>query len=938
MTACLGLALLAAVAADGDALLLTRHSPDGGAYTVTPLFTSGPTAGSTISFSESHLTDGNLCSDWKREPPSYPYWQNISRGEVLADLARPCRVRKVRVCVPNTRPHGTSRIEVFARGDPLEFPENLKLADVTARSGWNESPDLKRIADMLRLRFTLASAKHYITVSEIEVWGTQAATAESPASSREPNRHSFHHGHGQWHAFDFGPTSSPTFADFTAVSKDAAYTSEQGYGWRPYTSGAPVSSSNFGPQSDRVPGLAERDRAANKTTACDSLYRDFCMTSAYYHTQVKQTFLLDLPNGPYRVATFHGDQAFGRPGTEPWWIEAEGRRVVENLEMPRALATHAIFDAYVADGQLTLDLDADAPDPAAKGFIINGLAVFPADTDAERAFADDLISKIQAAVKRERQEAFEALFKPNPYVEEAQMPALSSEDKARGLVPFVPHWMATVYPNSVPRTADLTRPLACFACPGEYEPMTVAVRSPIALGRVTCEASDLTGPGTIPASAVEVRTVKCWPQRLGSSWSTEWRTMPELLEATQSVNVPAETTQCFWLTVQVPEHAAPGLYRGTVALRAEKADEATIPMTVEVLPFSLQPNERPVGMYWRDGAVAGTPLRDAQVRDMIAHGMTTLTMGGLFPEVHNEGGALRLDTGPLLEFLRELNALTILGPIPYQTARLMPLIKREFPGRPDADYDALYIEATRQLEAVSARADTPKLLYYPVDEIGDDAARGRRANHECALVARVAGATSYVTVNNYESGERWGDTFDIWCGNVEYTPEQEENLLARGKRYMRYGSAYLNDARKARNSCGFGFYRRPAEAMFYWHYQAINGDPFNDLDGDARDWCAVYPGDDGDLIPTIDWEALREGVDDLKYIATLKHYAALAAQSPEGQATARKALATLEDVLGHDDSVNQYSFRDDLTNDDFHALRRTLADAIIELLAVVPAR
>jgi hypothetical protein len=156
---------------------------------------------------------------------------------------------------------------------------------------------------------------------------------------------------------------------------------------------------------------------------------------------------------------------------------------------------------------------------------------------------------------------------------------------------------------------------------------------------------------------------------------------------------------------------------------------------------------------------------------------------------------------------------------------------------------------------------------------------------------------------------------------------------------MRYGSAYLNDPRKARDSCGFGFYRRPAEAMFYWHYQCYKGDPFNDFDGGCRDHCAAYPGPNGELIPTTDWEGLREGVDDMRYLATLKHYAALAAKTRAGKAVAARALKTLNEVLAPDDpELSQYTFGSALTDDEFHALRRKLVDAILELRQVVASQ
>ena len=179
---------------------------------------------------------------------------------------------------------------------------------------------------------------------------------------------------------------------------------------------------------------------------------------------------------------------------------------------------------------------------------------------------------------------------------------------------------------------------------------------------------------------------------------------------------------------------------------------------------------------------------------------------------------------------------------------------------------------------------------------------------------------------------RWmNDTFDIWCGNVPYSVEQEQALLERGKRYMRYGPAYLNNCRQARNSSGFGFYRRPAEAMFYWHYQAINGDPFYDFDGTARDWCAAYPGPDGP-VPTMDWESIREGIDDMRYIATLK---ALAARAQAGnaaqQAAAQASLAELDAVLTLDETVSPTRYVEELSNEEYDALRGRLVTQILAL-------
>ena len=938
--------LIASACAADQSFLLTDNQPSQdaklrdaqrletkGVYQPTPAFSGGETNKTRVAFAGGALTDGNSTYNSGRKPSPYVYWHNITQPELLVDFGKVFQIERVAVHLLNAEkgPHGTSDVDVFVTGDPLEFPDVLKVGRIApARDGWNELP-VNRAADGLRLVFHRAAGKSYVTLSEIAVWGreapkTQAAEAASPRAT-SPRREQ---DGVVWWAFGFGPAGSTPFAQFYVADSHCVYSKERGFGWIPQCAGKDV------------PGLAERDRGGkakgkSRGLPTDALYRNLVMTSAYYHPQVRQTFALDLPNGAYRVMTFHGDTAFAHAGKQAFWIEAQGRIAVPEIVFPPTLKTNAVFDVTVNDGQLKLTFDAKDPDPAKRGFVLNGLMVLPANDSRERAFADRRITMVREMDKRAQAAWFAAEFREVPYVETNSMVAVTAADQARGFVAWTPNWMELIYTNSVPTAADVTRPCATFATPGEYEPVAVALRALRPLKGAHVETGSLAGPGgeTIPASALEVRLVKCWPQRIGSSWSHDWRVLPELLEKVAAVDVNAGCTQEFWITLHVPEHAKAGEYHGPLRIVTADGQCWETTLRLEVLPFTLAPSERIVGMYWRDKA-DDPELLDRQVRDMVEHGMRAVTIDRS-PKVSNVDGKLVADASELLAFLRHLRQLGLTGPIPYNNS-FEGLIKRAFP---KGDFDSLYVELIRELEKVSSQPDALKLLYYPVDEIGNADDRGRTAHDLCALIAKAPGAKSYITVNSYKAGEKWGDTFDIWCGNVEYTVEQEQRLLARGKHYMRYGSAYLNDCRKARNSCGLGFYRRPAEAMYYWHYQCPVGDPFNDFDGDSRDWCAVYPGPDGTLIPTMDWESLREGVDDLRYIATLKQ---LAAHADKGNAAqkqaATKARAELAAVLAteEENKVNQYDFADKLSHDDYNHLRRRLADRIVELVTALGER
>ena len=54
----------------------------------------------------------------------------------------------------------------------------------------------------------------------------------------------------------------------------------------------------------------------------------------------------------------------------------------------------------------------------------------------------------------------------------------------------------------------------------------------------------------------------------------------------------------------------------------------------------------------------------------------------------------------------------------------------------------------------------------------------------------------------------------------------------------------------------------------YQHFGGA-GDPYDDFDTDSKDMFAAYPSRDGP-VATLQWEACREGINDLRYLHTLE--------------------------------------------------------------------
>ena len=200
-------------------------------------------------------------------------------------------------------------------------------------------------------------------------------------------------------------------------------------------------------------------------------------------------------------------------------------------------------------------------------------------------------------------------------------------------------------PDIVPLDGSLGREIKIFAAKGEFEPASFVVFSFADMPKVELKASELkNGDSLIPASALDMKVVKCWYQG-GTAWHsyfadpTQKTLVPELLLNDENlimvdhktrdnylrVNYPGGTKYVwvsypesvdpgkfnygtepvadsptlrpvklnagegkqFWLTVKVPDDAAAGTYKGKLCLSAEGKTLGDLEINLHVLPFSL---------------------------------------------------------------------------------------------------------------------------------------------------------------------------------------------------------------------------------------------------------------------------------------------------------------------------------------------------------------
>ncbi len=133
-----------------------------------------------------------------------------------------------------------------------------------------------------------------------------------------------------------------------------------------------------------------------------------------------------------------------------------------------------------------------------------------------------------------------------------------------------------------------------------------------------------------------------------------------------------------------------------------------------------------------------------------------------------------------------------------------------------------------------------------------------------------------------------------------------------------------------RYNVGYYYWKSSVQGTWIWTYQRWGGSPYDDFDGDVKDYCLVYPPrqSGGEPIPSIAWEGIREGRRDFNYLTTLEQeIAAVALRNP---AMAECGQYTLDFIRN---SIPWYDAFDPKRNNDFflNDLRYLAAWSIMEM-------
>ncbi len=485
-------------------------------------------------------------------------------------------------------------------------------------------------------------------------------------------------------------------------------------------------------------------------------------------------------------------------------------------------------------------------------------------------------------------------------------PETPATDDGRGYVVTARTYLDLVFPDAVPAAEDVVSELQMAAAGGEYEPTTFSVHAFRDLGPCQVSVGDLKdGPNTIGKAAIDVASVGC--RNLRTTFRGKvYMHAPALLEGGSPVTVAAGRTQQFWLTVHVPPQTPAGEYDGSITITPEDAPPSSLKLILRVYPFDLrEPQDVSLGMYeqlWSP-TTDGAWLLD-RFGKMRAHGMTTVGYsGGLNGVIDIVDGVaqVRFDGRSGLEQLMEA----------YRKAGFsQPMLwlmngdtwawcsKQTEPG--SAEFEALYRQVIESLLRQSERRNWPGIVFQPVDEPGsyglrDSAGRMERWAVQSRLIKEAGGVVEVDHIPFSTEDPRLKDVLERALPNIDIFTQRfstkpiwferdgwgwesmKEQTAEWGKQLWSYNinnANFFPELATMRLAYGVFIWQEQVGGQLTWSYQQPVGNPLNCLDGGYTDMMYTYPAMPGADIqggPSLMWECIREGVDDLRYLQTLEH-------------------------------------------------------------------
>lgn len=458
--------------------------------------------------------------------------------------------------------------------------------------------------------------------------------------------------------------------------------------------------------------------------------------------------------------------------------------------------------------------------------------------------------------------------------------------------------------TKIETTAKTPQLISIKSTASEYESASFVIQAGnLPLDTVKIIAGDLINEDnkhTITASNIDIRLVKTWFQSSVAMRRTNQdkpkHLVPELLlhddelikvdfdkqtnsirtnpvimdtDILQPFNIPANLNQQIWITILTPEEITPGNYTGQLTIEASRNSNETFKSSIDivltVLPFKLDKSPLLMGQFYLARLVKpkytyynarGKSERQMseELLDMKRHGVNIVTLD------HNYEDKNRLEysksiLSKQIKLIKQANITD--NPIVY--------IDWKVGGQ---DNDSKYLQKLNTIKHVFNSEGITDFWIYNKDE--QNLASLNNTLHTFDAAHKI-GSKNIVAVTRPSIAMHLKDYLDLALIQYRSSKSVITELKIAGVTPIAYGLPHAGEEKPAttRDTYGLSLVKKGFAGTLSYAYQA--GACWDDWmqwnKSNYRPNVLAYPTIDKP-IPTLQWEAWREGVDDIKYLAT----------------------------------------------------------------------
>jgi hypothetical protein len=689
-------------------------------------------------------------------------------------------------------------------------------------------------------------------------------------------------------ALSFGPPDAPVCEGFVRASIATKYEPTRGHGW--------VGAELWREWNMRQP---------------DSLTQSFVCPQA-------GSFRVDLPDGKYHVATiidspggFWGEIQFYRErqlslNGKPWIKEtmdfAEAKRRFFQNSMREDLPGVDPVETYikpklpwrkttvdVTDGKLELGFS--SADKYVWTFCLSALVIYPEAKTKEG-------ERFMKWVEERRKIQFNDYFKQ---VTPKRNGAAAPKD---GYTLFTHKFASLPQAFDGPNEGETVGPqgLLVSAAQGEETPVVFSVQPGADLGEVDLQISPLKNAAgaALDAAALTPGWLSYRIARMSAD-GTSYGVGPRYWHPAPAPSAPG-VTRTFWVRAKIPAAATAGEYHGTMTVKPQHGAARAIPITINVLPFKLDPiTDVAVGPW---GCSIGVPWYGAigtysQPVDQelgawnqklfeksldVLHEAGCTSLSGL-PNLRATAKDGKIDLNPTIadaemEMLRAKGFTQMISSYGVEGLPYNPYGNNNGPdetaaknaGFPSA---AAFIKSLyKAIDDHAVEKNWPTVAWNLCDEPQAEAAAGAAKN---ALAHRQAmeglKRTTFMGATSMEGNDPKNSHYEL----VKALPIPSLNLHDEKSLEVVHAARNNFSFYNGGNRWTYGRYlkmlvkKHGLVIRLSWHFNANAGDPYYALDCREDDYCWYNSDAEGRMVPAVGFlSQILPGLYDYRYLSTLE--------------------------------------------------------------------